>query len=173
MVGHGLGAIIALELLRRGGGYARAGVLIEPPVLWLSPLGPEIVGEMREAIAAGAQAGGPGGAVEAYLEYVAGPEALSRYGPVRAEAAREDARAFAADLAAAPSWQATRGELRRIGAPIELIGGTRSPGVVREVIAALGRLLPAARMVDLETGHLPMLEQSSAIADAVRRLLPT
>jgi pimeloyl-ACP methyl ester carboxylesterase len=171
LVGHGLGAMAALDVLLRYGPLSRAAVLIDPPVLWLSPHGPEVMGELRDAIERGARDGGPSGAVEAFVQQTAGPGALTLYGATRADAARAATRAFAADLSAGPSWSATRRELRALDAPIVLVAGTRSPPVDREVTAALAELLPAARLVEVDAGHLAQLEAPDAVADAVRLLL--
>lgn len=171
VVGHALGAMIALETLMRFPRSARAAVLIDPPVLWLSPRGPEVVGDMRDAIERGARDGGPAGAVEGYLEHVAGPGALDLYGTARADAARRDARAFAADLVAGPSWSATRRQLRAVTAPVSVVTGSRSSPVWHEVSVTLAGLLPTAKLIELDTGHLAMLEQPAAVADAVRERL--
>ena len=171
LVGHALGAMIALDVVLRFPDLARGAVLIEPPVLWLSPRGPEAVGDLRDAIERGARDGGPGGAVEGYLEYIAGPEGLELYGEERVSAMRRDARAFAADLAAGPSWSATRRELRSITTPLSLVLGWNSTPVSQEVTRALAELLPSSKVIELEAGHLAMLEQPEAIADAVRARL--
>lgn len=170
LVGHALGAMVALDVALRYGDLVRGAVLIEPPVLWLSPRGPEVVGDLRDAIERGARDGGPGGAVESYLEHLGGADALDRYGPARLEAARADARAFAADLAAGPSWTASRRELRAVTAPVRMVTGRRSPPVWREVSAALVDLLPTAKLVELETGHFAMLDQPETVADEARAL---
>jgi pimeloyl-ACP methyl ester carboxylesterase len=171
LVGHGIGAMIALDVLMRRPELARAAVLIEPPVLWLSPRGPEVVAELRDGIERGARDGGPGGAVEAYLAQVAGDRAIDSYGPERAGAARADARAFAADLTAGPSWSVTRRELRALDAPVAIVSGTHSSPVWREVSAALAALLPGAKLVEIGAGHLSHLERPEAIAEQVRALL--
>ena len=171
VVGHGLGALIGLDLLLRFPALGRAAVLIEPPLLWLSPRGPEVVGDLRDAIERGARDDGPSGAVEAYLEHVAGADALDLYGDERADAARGDTRAFAADLAAGPSWSASRREMRGITAPVSVVSGWRSSPVGHEVSAALVSLLPGAKLVELDTGHLAMLEQPDAVAGVVRQRL--
>ncbi len=168
LVGHALGAMIALDALLRSPASVKAAVLIDPPVLWLSPRGPEAVGDLRDAIERGARDGGPGGAVDAYLEHVGGPDALADYGAERAEAARRDAQAFAADLAAGPSWAARRRDLRALSAPVSIITGRRSPPVWREATQALAELIPRAKLIELETGHLAMVEQPAEIADAIR-----
>ena len=171
LVGHGLGAIVALETAIRGLRAVRAVVAVDPPVLWLSPRGPEVVADLRDAIERGARGGGPGGAVEAYLEQVAGVDALYLYGDDRADAARSDARAFAADMVAGPSWSATRRELRAVRTPVSIVTGWRSPPVWREVGVALAGLMPAAKLIELDTGHLAMIEQPEAVAGVVRERL--
>jgi pimeloyl-ACP methyl ester carboxylesterase len=170
LVGHALGALIALDVALRHAGLVRGAVLIDPPLLWLSPRGPEVVGDLRDAIERGARDGGPGGAVESYLEHLGGADAVDLIGPARLAAARADARAFAADLAAGPSWSATRRELRAVAAPVRVVTGWRSPAVWREVSAALADLLPAAKLVELEAGHFAMLDQPAAVAEEARVL---
>ena len=170
LVGHALGAMVALDVALRFPELVRGAVLSEPAVLWLSTHGPEVVGELRDAIEQGARDGGAGGAVEGYLLYVGGADALALYGPARLSAARSDARAFAADLVAGPSWSASRRELRSLSLPVRVVCGRRSPAVWREVSGALVDLLPSGRLVELETGHFAMLEQPEAVAEEVRRL---
>ena len=171
LLGHALGAMVALDVVLRAPKLVTAAVLMEPPVLWLSPRGPEVVGDLRDAIERGARDGGAGGAVEAYLEHVAGPDAVDLYGPERLAAARHDARAFAADLVAGPSWSATRRELRAVSVPLSLVSGWRSSPVQQETTRGLADLMPSAKLIELEAGHLAMLEQPEAIAEAVRRFL--
>ena len=170
LVGHALGAMIAMDVALRFGDLVRGAVLIDPPVLWLSPRGPEVVGDLRDAIEKGARDGGPGGAVEGYLEYVGGADVLHAFGDERVAAARRDARAFAADLAAGPSWAASRRELRGVTGPVRVVSGWRSPPVWREVSTALVDLLPSAKLVELEAGHFAMLDQPDAVAEEARRL---
>jgi pimeloyl-ACP methyl ester carboxylesterase len=171
VVGHGLGAMIGLETLLRFQRLVKAAVLIDPPVLWLSPLGPDAVGDLRDAIELGARDGGPAGAVEAYLEHVAGLDALELYGPERADRARSDVQAFAADLVAGPSWTVRRRDLRGVTAPVAVVTGRRSSPVWNQVSVALAELMPTAELIELDSGHLAMLEQPEAVADAVRRRL--
>ena len=170
VVGHALGAMVALDALLRHRSLARAAVLIEPQMLWLSPHGPEVVGDLRDAIERGARDGGPTGAVDGYLEHMAGPAALSVYGPERVAEAHAATRAFAADLAAGPSWSAPRRELRAIDAPVSIVTGTRSSPVEHEVVDALADLLPAARRVDADAGHLVHVEAPEVVAAEVRAL---
>jgi pimeloyl-ACP methyl ester carboxylesterase len=87
-------------------------------------------------------------------------------GPERTEAALANPRAFAADLAAAASWAATRREIHAIDTPITLITGTRSPRVRQEATRALADLLPDARVLELDSGHFAQLEQPAGVAAA-------
>jgi len=171
LIGHALGAMIALELAMRFPKLVSGAVLIEPPVLWLSPRGPEVVGDLRDAIERGARDEGPGGAVQSYLEHVGGAELLDSLGPVRLAAARDDARAFAADLVAGPTWTASRRELRSVSVPVRVLTGWRSPAVWREVSSELADLMPTAKLVEREAGHFAMLDQPDAVAEEALRLV--
>jgi pimeloyl-ACP methyl ester carboxylesterase len=167
--GHDLGALVALDLLRRHGGLVRGAVLIEPPLLALSASGPAVVSALREAIEAGARAADePGaGAVEAYLRETAGEEGLELLGPDRLEAARSAGRALAADFAAAPTFAFERRELRSLTAPIAVVTGARSDPVRREVALSLAGLLPSATLLEPDAGHLVPVEAPEAIARAL------
>lgn len=167
LAGHELGALAALDVLAREPGRAAAAVLIEPPMLWLAAAGTDAVGDLREAVASAAREEGAGGAVRAYLEAVGGPEALDLLGPERGEAALANPRAFAADLAAAASWGASRRELRAIDAPVALISGTRTAPVRQEAVRALAELLPNARVVDVDAGFFSHLERPAEVAAAI------
>jgi pimeloyl-ACP methyl ester carboxylesterase len=167
LCGHELGAIACLDLLDRHPDLAGGAVLIEPPMLWLSAAGTDAVGELREAVATAARERGPGAAVQAFLE-AAGPDAPALLGEDRTSAARDNPRAFAADLAAAASWPAGRRELRAIEAPVTLVAGTRSEPARREATQVLADLLPNARLVELDCGHFAHLERPGELADALR-----
>jgi pimeloyl-ACP methyl ester carboxylesterase len=145
-----------------------AAVLIEPPVLWLTPAGTDAVGELREVVAAAAREEGASGAVRAFLESAGGPDVTKLLGPERTEAALANARAFAADLAAAASWPASRREMRALDTPVALITCARSAPVRQEATLALGELLPAARPVRLDCGHFAQLERPADVAAAIR-----
>ena len=171
IVGHGLGALIALDVLLHRPALARGGVLVEPPLLYLSPRGPEVVGELRDAIELGAREhGGPAGAVDGYLEYLGGPDATSLYGDERIAAARAHSQAFAADLVAGPTWGATRRQLRSLALPVTIVAGQRTGIVTREVAAELDRLLPQSRLIEPDTGHLVQLEAADELAAAISAL---
>jgi pimeloyl-ACP methyl ester carboxylesterase len=166
--GHELGALACLDLVVRRPELTAAAVLIEPPMLWLSPAGTDAVGDLREAVAQAAREDGSAGAVRAYLEAVGGEAVADALGTERMEAFQGAPRAFAADLAAAASWSAGRRELRAVERPVTLLSGTRSAPVRQEATRALAALLPDATVVDLESGHFAHLERPADVAAAIR-----
>lgn len=171
VVGHELGALTCLDLLLRHRPLARAAVLVEPSMLWLSHAGTDALGALREVVEKAAFERGAGAAVEAFLEAVDGPAALARLGEERLAAARAAPRAFAADLAAAASWPASRRELRTLQVPVTVIGGERSAPVRREATSELVALLPDAELLEVPAGHLAHVEAPEAVAAAVRAVL--
>jgi pimeloyl-ACP methyl ester carboxylesterase len=168
LCGHELGALACLDVLVRRPELASGAVLIEPPMLWLSPAGTDAVSDLREAVAQAAREGGGPGAVQAYLEAVGGDGVAEALGAERLEAARSAPRAFAADLAAAASWSAGRRELRAIERPVTLVSGTRSAAVRQEATRALADLVPGSSVIDVEAGHFAHLERPGDVAAAIR-----
>jgi pimeloyl-ACP methyl ester carboxylesterase len=167
LCGHELGALACLDVLARHASLVKGAVLIEPPMLWLTPAGTDAVAELREAVASAARDEGAAAAVRAYLEAVGGPDAAALLGQERTEAALAAARAFAADLAAVASWSGGRRELRAIEAPVTLVTGTRSNPVRQEATRALAQLVPNARVVELDSGHFPHLERPGDVAASI------
>ncbi len=167
--GHELGALVALDLVRRHPNLTRAAVLLEPPVLALSQAGPVTVGELREAIEKGAREAenSSAGAVDAYLETVAGPNYSDLVGAERLDVARSAGAGFGADLGAPPTFAFGRRELRAIGAPITVMAGERSAPIRREVARSLAELLGHATLREPDSGHLVPLEAPEAVAEAI------
>jgi pimeloyl-ACP methyl ester carboxylesterase len=167
LCGHELGALACLDLMLRHPRLARAAVLLEPSMLWLSAGGTDAVGTLREVVEKAAYDRGPGGAVDAFLEAVDGPAALRLLGEERLAAARSNPRAFAADLGAPATWPAGRRDLRRIDSPVTVIAGERSAPVRRDAARVLAGLLPNAELRELRAGHLAHVEAPSEVAAAV------
>ena len=167
--GHELGALVALDLVRRHPGLARAAVLVEPPLLALSQAGPATVAELREAIEQGANEAeeSSAGAVDAYLETMSGPNLSDLIGEGRLNAAHAAARAFGADLAAPPTFAFSRRDLRGIEAPVAVVAGARSSAVRREVARSLADLLADATLSEADSGHLVPLEAPQDVAGAI------
>jgi pimeloyl-ACP methyl ester carboxylesterase len=167
--GHSLGAGVCLDLMKRHTGLLRGAVLVEPPVLSLSPAGPEEMGQTRAAIERGAREGGPAGAVDAFLGTFGG-DVLERLGAERLDAARAAPRAVAADLGAASAWNFTRRELGAIETPAIVLSGMRSSEAWREAASVLASLLGNAELRHADAGHFVPLDAPAAVADAIRAL---
>lgn len=167
VVGHDVAALVALDLMLRHRALVRGAVLVEPALHSLVPAGRELAAEIVEVVQRGA-GDGPGGAVEAYLEHAGGPGALERLGHDRLTRARDSARPFAADLAAGPSWRYVPRELRGLDAPVTVVIGSRSAPARRGAGTELAGLIPGARLVELDAGHMIELDAPEALADVVR-----
>ena len=129
VVGHSLGALVALDLMRRRPELVTSAVVAEPPLLWLLEGGSEGVAELREAVEEGARTEGAAGAVSACMAVLAGPGWEQILGPERAEASKAHARGLLADLAGTANWTATRRELKAIPHPVRVCrcGATAPP----------------------------------------------
>ena len=167
--GHGLGAMIALDLLLRHPELMRGAVVIEPPLLPLAARGNEVMSEVRERVTDAAREGGPRAAVRAFIEG-SGAEVLERLGPEREEAALSATAGFAADVAAAPSWEVSRRRLRAIDAPVVALTGSASAPVWGEISRALVELVPGAGLREAAGGHFLQLDAPADVAAAVREL---
>jgi pimeloyl-ACP methyl ester carboxylesterase len=105
--------------------------------------------------------------VEAFIEDVGGSDAPAVLGERRTAAARDAARAFAADLAAAASWPGGRRELRAVRTPVTLVSGARSAPILIEVASAVAALVPGASHETFECGHFVPLEAPRELAAAI------
>lgn len=167
LCGHDLGALVCLDVLDRHRPLVAGAVLIEPAMLWLSPRGPDAMSELRAAVESGARDAGAAGAVDAFLEQLAGPETAALLGTDRLERAHADVRAFAADLAAIPSWTGGRRALRSIDAPTTVVRARRAPPIFRAVAAAIADLVPRAKLLDVDAGHFAQVQVPEELAGAI------
>jgi pimeloyl-ACP methyl ester carboxylesterase len=140
IVGEGFGALVALDLLHRHPGLARAAVLADPPLLAFVPEATEALGAQRQRVDEALRARGPEAGVEAWLAGRVQGEALRR--------ARASYRGFYADFAGLASWPATRGELRAIAQPTVVLTSPDTAPAIRAAAERLAELLPAVTRAD-------------------------
>jgi pimeloyl-ACP methyl ester carboxylesterase len=136
VAGEGLGALIALDLMKRHAGLVRAAVLADPPLFAFVPEATAALAAERGRIEEAVFAHGPEAGVEAWLDGRVAGEALAR--------ARAAHQAFFADYAGLASWPVTRRELRGLAQPAVVLTGPSAPAPVVAAADALATLLPAA-----------------------------
>ncbi|WP_369146075.1 alpha/beta fold hydrolase [Streptomyces sp. R44] len=165
VVGSSFGGRVALELAALHPGRVSALALLGPAMPGMAP-SPELRawGAREDALI---EAGDLDAAVELNVDTWLGPEA-----PEAARALVRDGqrRAFDLQLAAPEEHhpvpaEVTRDDLARIQAPALVAAGAHDLADFRAVADELGKLLPAARRVDLDwAGHLPALERPDETA---------
>jgi pimeloyl-ACP methyl ester carboxylesterase len=152
VAGHGFGALVALDLLKRHAALVRGAALADPALFALAPESTEVLSAQRAEIEEAVRARGPAAGVEAWLGDRAEGATLER--------ARAAHRAFFADYAGQATWPVSRRELRALTAPAVVLTGPDSPAHVVAAADALAELLPAASRA-----------RDGDVAAAVRRLL--
>ena len=168
--GHSFGAMTTLDAVVRESGLVSAAVLLEPPMLWLTPNGARTASDLRSAIEKGAAERGSDGAIAAFTREVCGPQALDVVGQERVLAALKYPRGFAADVVAVASWSVPPRALREVETPVVLMAGTRTPPQWREPAEVLARMIPSAELREADSGHLLPNEAPEAVAEAIREL---
>jgi pimeloyl-ACP methyl ester carboxylesterase len=164
LVGSSLGAVIALELMRRQPALLRGAVLIEPPLPAddvTAPSGGDFLARFDREVA---ERGGPA-AGELFLRAVLGDEAFARMPAhlrTRSSAMWQEIRADSAALLAYPPRYHQLGE---VAVPTLLLGGERSAPYFRPTLDALARALPAAELAMVpDAGHMLHVEAPRAFA---------
>lgn len=131
LVGHGFGALIALDVATRHRGLTAGLHLVDPPLFAFVAQATEALAAQRAALEEALHAGGPQAAIDAYL----GTESAW---------ARAAHRAVFADLAGLTSWPVTRGALRALALPAVVETSPGAPAHVTAAADAVAGLLPAA-----------------------------
>jgi pimeloyl-ACP methyl ester carboxylesterase len=176
VVGSSLGAVVALDLVRRHRGLVAGAVLIEPP---LNPA--DDAPAMRTVFLdrfdrRAAEAGGPA-AGELFLRHVLGDAAFERMPQVfQAEAMAKFAE-IRADSVALFAHDPRYAELVAIATPILLVGGERSGLWYRRTLDVLHQALGNARIeIIAGAGHMLHAEAprrfQALVSDFAGPLLP-
>lgn len=177
LVGHSMGGLIALLAMQQGAPCA-AAVLYEPIVLSLlanddaddlaaKAFDAAVIADMQVALASGDREAGVARFIEAYGEHP---------WPRLPPRVRADLTARAPELLA--QALATNGtqldplRIARIGTPVMVLHGTRSPQVAVRMAQRLAELLPNAVLTCVEgAGHLGPVSMPQAVASAARDFL--
>jgi pimeloyl-ACP methyl ester carboxylesterase len=141
--GRDFGALVCLDLCKRHAGLVRAAVLLDAPVLQFSAAAAETLSDERVALEQALRDGGPGRAVDAWLDARGEPAESPRR-----TRARTDHAGFFADYGGLASWPVTRAELRALAMPLAVLTSPEASGPIREAADALAGLVPAARRLE-------------------------
>jgi pimeloyl-ACP methyl ester carboxylesterase len=136
VAGRDVGALVALDLVKRHRGRVAAAVLAAPPLFAFVPEAAEVLAGERSRLHEAVRRGGPADAVAEWLGPGAPPAAVER--------ARSGALAFFADYAGQATWPVTRRELRGFDVPAAVVTAPGDPAHVVAAADAVAELLPRA-----------------------------
>jgi pimeloyl-ACP methyl ester carboxylesterase len=132
--GRDLGAVVALDLVRRYRELVRAVALVDPALYQLVPDATEALSAERVVLEQALRDGGPAAAVDAWLTARGAPAE-------RIERARDDHVAFFADYAGLATWPVLRRDLRGLAVPIAILISASSPPYASETARSLAELV--------------------------------
>jgi pimeloyl-ACP methyl ester carboxylesterase len=171
--GAGLGAVVALELILRHRDRVRAAVMIEPPLLALTPEATEGLSGDRVRIGEALSEGGPGAAVDLYLRgglpYL-GPGA-ERIPAEIGDRARERPMSLFAELGSVPAWTLRSGEMLSLELPSRIVVGELTPALLRSVADQLALRVGNTKLVEVGGAGLPHTGGAGELAQAIGELI--
>ncbi len=177
LIGHGQGAIAALELARRRPDLVTSLTLIEPDALTLLDRDDDVDAivareEARNAFRSASEAAYKGLADQAlslYLDARWGPGWSERLSRPRAAAVRRNVLALSASLDALDRYRILPEELAQIVVPARVLAAATSPPTVRQIARRIGARLPRGRAVYVAKlpGGAPFTDEGEAAINLV------
>ena len=176
IVGHSIGAAVALEIAMLRPDLVRSLTLIEPAVFHLLRDGSAAdqglfveLSDLAERMARSVEAGDAAGAMRAYVDYFCGGGTWDRSGPggPREGFARQ-ARCVSASLAASlrATWPLTR--LNMLQRPTRVLMALESPAASLRVTEMVAETLPRARLTMIpDAGHMALLTDPLMVSPLV------
>jgi pimeloyl-ACP methyl ester carboxylesterase len=155
IVGAGIGAMLALDLLLRRPDLVVATVLVEPPMLQLLPIATEALSDDRRRLEAAAAAGED--AIGLYLSGglpTLGAE-VSRLPEQLVATARERPGSVIAEMGIAAAWRTPLPRLAAAERPSTIVTAPSTPPLLREAAAALAGRLAEATPREVNSGSAP------------------
>jgi pimeloyl-ACP methyl ester carboxylesterase len=168
VVGAGLGAVIALDLVLRRPDRAAATVLVEPPLLQLLPVATEALSQDRRRLEIAAASGE--GVMELYLS--GGLPALgadvSRLPDELTAAARDRPASVIAEMGMAAGWGTPLPRLAGAARPSAIVIASSAPLLLRDASAALAARLGNSSSAEVDSDsmapHLGAPKEVAALA---------
>lgn len=193
LVGNSFGGLLCLLVAIRAPEQVRSLVLLEPFVLPFFVGVPPTPRQLLElavrdpflaaaVVHFGARGLGPAQAafargdlqrgLESFIRAVLGPHGVAKMGESRQEQARDNLETFAAQLVHTEFPLMNAGDLRRVTAPVLLLGGERSPLLMRLLTKRLQGLLEHAERVDIpDASHDAQVDNPAAVTEAALTFL--
>jgi pimeloyl-ACP methyl ester carboxylesterase len=155
IVGAGVGAMVALDLLLRRPDLVAATVLVEPPVLQLLPMATEMLSHDRRRLEMAAGAGED--VIELYLSGAlpALGAGVSRLPEELVAAARERPASVIAEMGIATGWRAPLQRLAAAERPSAIVTSISTPPLLRDACAALADRLAGTSLREVDSGEAP------------------
>ncbi len=166
IVGAGLGAVIALDLLLRRPDAVAGAVLVEPPLLSLLGEATELLGGDRRALEAAA-AEGRDAVIELYLSGRLGALAVGveRLPAELTAPARERPASLIAELGSIPAWEMPIPRLATAARPSLIVTSVATPTLLGASASALASRLAGAQHRELEVSGVPHLASPERVAE--------
>jgi len=167
LVGHGFGAVVALEVARRHAPRVQRVALYEPTCFnrLADPADREFVQRVARAVELLVARGLPEGAARMYHDFWHGPGAFDALDAPARNALADGAAKLVLELrATAPDSGCVR-DCAGIEAPVRLLGGARSFVITRRVLEGLAAVLKAASIGWIDADHTgPVTEPARFLA---------
>jgi pimeloyl-ACP methyl ester carboxylesterase len=153
VVGAGIGAIVALDLLLRRPDLVAGTLLVEPPVLQLLPMATEALSGDRRRLEVAAGTGES--VIDLYLS--GGLQALgggvSRLPAEFIAAARQRPASVVAEMGIATGWRVPLPSLGSAERPSTIVTALSTPPLLRDASAALASRLAGSSTSEVDSGH--------------------
>jgi pimeloyl-ACP methyl ester carboxylesterase len=163
------GAIYALNLLVRHPELVRRAILHDPPLISALQQPEAVQAEMGAAIEKGMAAGGPAGAAEAFLRWVAGDASWDGLTPDQRERTQANATTFFEEIAT-PPYRPSDAELAAVTVPVRVMASERSLPFFAEAAGWLATRL-GLEVVRTPGSHTPQRDHPLELAANIRSFL--
>jgi pimeloyl-ACP methyl ester carboxylesterase len=164
------GAIIGLNLLLRHPAVVTAAIFHEPPLISVLSEPGEAMAAIRAIIEPAMAAGGPRGAVEAFVRFAAGDAASAIAPELRERMLNNGETLVGVEFGVFESYRPDDAALAAVAVPVQVMAGRDTMPFLRESSAWLaGRL--RVPVVPMPGGHAPYFDQPRGVAEAIRPFL--
>lgn len=171
IVGASAGAIIALDLALRYPQMIRGAILHEPPMMSVMSHPEEVMRVLQPIIERGMQTGGPRGAVEAFIRFVAGDAVFERLDPqLRERMLSNGETLFTIEFGKFEDYRPDDASLAAVRRPVQIMVGSESAPFFAEPTQWLATRLGVKPTI-LPGGHAPYFDRPRSVAETIRSVL--